>query len=132
MASIKVDIEQKSLAVTSQNEIIISDWSKSVHVVDTRGQLLSIIKPPNRAKGLNTFLLAGVACYEDIIFICNFHAKKIHRESVSGTCKSLGDMPISITGYLTHLAFTPDCDHLLVVSYGYGPVPVTVSIYSLA
>ena len=112
VASIKVDIAPWSLAVTSQDAIIISDWLNTVHIVDNKGQLLHTVKQPTHVQGsFNT----GVACYEDIICICNYFAKRIHCYSVSGDY--LRDFPINIQGGPRNLAFTPDGKQLMV-SYG--------------
>ena len=122
VATIKVDIAPASLAVTSLDSIIVSDWNESVHIVDNGGQLLHAVKPPSHVQKLDP---AGIACYEDIICISNGHAKRIHCFSVSGDY--LGDIPIIIPGNPTNLAFTADGKQLLVSScrdYVHGVVAV--------
>ena len=101
VASFKVDIAPWSLAVTSQDEIILSDSSLSVHIVDNTGQYMHSIKHPTHAR----WSPAGVAYYEDIICVCNFTGKIIHCYSRSG--KYLQDFPISIRGKPICLAFSP-------------------------
>ena len=120
--SIQVDIVPYSLAVTSQNRIIISDWKLqgTVHIVENTGHLLHIVKPPPHVQGLDP---TGVVCDEDIICICNWGAEKIHCFSVSG--KYLGDIPISNSGRPKHFAFTADGKQLMV-SY---PLDETVVVY---
>ena len=124
VGSFKVDIVPYSLAVTSQNKIIVSDWKLkgTVHIVDNAGQLLHIVKPPPHVQGLDP---TGVLCYEDIICICNWGVKRIHCFSVSG--EYLGDIPISISGRPKHFAFTADGKQLMV-SY---PLDETVVVYKL-
>ena len=124
VASIKIDIKPWSLAVTSRDEIIISDWKEcTVHIVDNAGQLLHIVKCPSRVE---KWLPAGVACYEDIICICNHDASSIHCYSVSGDY--LQDIPISIPGKPICLAITPDRKQLMV---SYSRFPNAVAVYTL-
>ena len=115
VASIKVDIAPDSLAVTSQDAIIISNWLNTVHIVDNKGQLLHTVKQPTHVQSLYP---TGVACYEDIICICNFAAKSIHCYSVSGDY--LRDIPINIPYGPIHLAFTPDGKQLMVTYVNNG------------
>ena len=125
VASIKVDIAPWSLAVTSQDSIIVSDWSESVHIVDDAGQLLHIVKPPSHIQELNP---TGVACFGDTFFVCNYGAKKIHCFSLSH--KYLGDIPIKIQGAPKCLAFTPNGKRL-IVSYLNFHGPNGVAVYKL-
>ena len=113
VASIKVDIAPRSLAVTSQDEIIVSDWKDTVHIIDKAGQLLHTVKHPSHLH-VQRWKPTGVACYEDIVCICN--AKSIHCYSVSGDY--LRDIPIKIPGYSKCLAITPDCRKLMVSYWG--------------
>ena len=113
VASIKVDIKPNSLAVTSQDEIIIGDRWDTVHIVDNAGQLLHIVECPLYVQKWRP---AGVACYEDIIFICNFDTKIVHCYSVSGDY--LQGIPISIPGKPQSLAITPDRKQLMVSYWG--------------
>ena len=114
VASIKVDIKPWSLAVTSQDEIIISNCAGTVHIVDNTGQLLHTVKPPSHVQ---SWVPAGVACSEDIICICNYDAKGIHCYSVFGDY--LRDIPISIPGDPKRLAITPDGKQLMVSNRGF-------------
>ena len=123
VASIKVGIEPCSLAVTSQDEIILSNCADTVHIVDNTGQLLHTVKRPSHVQWWNP---TGVTCYEDIICICNYVAKSIHCYSVSGDY--LGDIPISIPGNPTCLAITPDGKQLMVLYWGF-PTDGAVAVY---
>ncbi|XP_072041659.1 uncharacterized protein [Amphiura filiformis] len=107
IGSIKVDISPWSLAVTSEDAIIISDWfsDDSVHIVDSTGQVLHTVNHPTHVQSWD---IAGIACIEDIICICNLSNKSIHCFSVSG--EYLGDISISIPGYPRCLAFTAAAD----------------------
>ena len=125
VASIKVDIKPYSLAVTSQEAIILSDWYGSVHIVNNVGQLLHIVKPPSHVEKWRP---AGVTYYADIICICNLTAKRIHCFSVSG--EYLGDIPITILGEPIHLAFTADGKQLMV-TYEEGFLRGSVAVYKI-
>ena len=128
VASFKVDIVPFSLAVTSQNEIIISDWKlkRTVHIVDSAGQLLHIVKPPSHVQ---IWRPAGVACYENTICICNWGAKRIHCFSASG--EYLGDIPISIpSSRPKQLAFTSNGKQLMVINE-VGSMRVLVVVYKV-
>ena len=109
VASIMVDLKPMSIAVTSQDVIIMSDLCKSVHIVDNKGQLLHTVSPPTNVWIWDPM---GIACYNDIICICNYDAGIIHCYSVSG--EYLSDIAIIIPGKPKHLTFTPEGKQLMV------------------
>ncbi|XP_072041512.1 uncharacterized protein [Amphiura filiformis] len=110
IASIKVGIKPESLAVTSENAIIISDWvSNSVHIVDNGGQLLHTANHPTH---IHSWHPTGITCFEDIICICDYYNKCIHCFSPSG--EYLRDISISIPGKPRCLAFTADGKQLMI------------------
>ncbi|XP_072021831.1 uncharacterized protein [Amphiura filiformis] len=125
ISSIRVGIEPKSLAVTSDDAIIISDWRdlSSVHIVDSAGQLLHTV---NHAAHVQRWMPAGIACIEDIICVCNFYNKYIHCFSVSG--EYLGDIAISVPGKARCLAFTADGKQLMI---SYSGTHSCVAVYKL-
>ena len=121
--SFEVAITPRSIAVTSQGAIIISDRNKSIHFVDHTGQLLHIVTPPSHVKSWNP---AGIACYENLICICNYHEKTIHCFFVSG--EYLSDIPISIPGEPRYVAFKPDAKQIIVSCGGFNR---DVAVYKL-
>ena len=68
ITSIKVNIMPWSLAVTSQDTIIVSDCWNVVQIVDIKGQHLHTLKPPSQVARWSPW---GIYCYKDIILICN-------------------------------------------------------------
>ncbi|XP_072041994.1 uncharacterized protein [Amphiura filiformis] len=127
IASIKVHNKPYSLAVTSQDEIILCDFSNSVHIVhvDSGQYLRTVISHPPHVLSWKP---KGITCFEDIICICDFIKKCIHCFSPSG--EYLGDISIIIPGHPRHLAFTEDGKHLMV-SYSTSLTSGDVAMYNL-
>ncbi|XP_072041377.1 uncharacterized protein [Amphiura filiformis] len=108
IASIQVGIKPLALAVTTDDAIIMSDCNK-VHIMDSEGQLLHTVNPLTHVKRWD---LAGIACIENIVCVCNCDNKCIHCFSLSG--EYLGDISISMPGNPTCLAFAADGEQLMV------------------
>ncbi|XP_072041655.1 uncharacterized protein [Amphiura filiformis] len=108
IASIHVGIKPLALAVTTDDAIIMSDCNK-VHIMDSEGQLLHTVNPLTY---VHRWDLAGIACIEDIVCVCNCDNKCIHCFTLSG--EYLGDISISMPGNPTCLAFTADGKQLMV------------------
>ena len=125
VGSFKVDIIPMSLAVTSQGTIIIIEWwrSKSVHIVDNVGHLLHVIKPPAE---IQSWSPRGIACYGDIICICNYYSRRICCFSLLGGY--LGYIPVGIQGRPSCLTFTADGKKLLVT---YRTLYSSIAVYRL-
>ena len=79
IARFKVNIEPYFLAATSQDTIVISNWSNKVQIVDSTGYVLHTLKP----NGKEMFNPRGVCVCDDIICVCNVSKTEISCFSVS-------------------------------------------------
>ena len=124
--TIKVGISPWSLAVSSRDNIIISDWwAKSVHIVDNTGCVLHVMKP---ASDVVTWEPWGITCHKDIIFICNYASKSICCYFLSG--EYLGCIPVDIPINPRCVTLTADGKRLLV-TYGRANSDVGVAVFRL-
>ena len=131
VASFKVDIAPESLAVTSQGTIIISDWgwSDSAHIVNNVGHLLHVIKPPAE---LQNWSPRGIACYGDIICICNKYGKSICCFSLSGAyLRPIPVVPVQVITDPVCLTFTADGKKLLVTFWSHHSSSGIIMVYRL-
>ena len=108
LGSIKVGIEPRHIAVTSQDAIVIATWYKPPQIVSNTGQVMHTLKHP---VGESQWDPRGVYCHEDIIFVANLKTCNILCYTESG--KYLGPIPIPPV-YPWGLAMTADCKTLVI------------------
>ena len=108
LGSIKVGIEPRHIAVTSQDSMVIANWYKPPQIVSDTGQVMHTLKHPVDESQWDP---RGFYCHEDIIFVASPIIPNILCYTESG--KYLGPIPIPPV-YPRGLAITADCKTLLV------------------
>ena len=112
LGSIKVGIDPRFIAVTSQDTIVIATWGKPPQIVSSTGQVMHTLKHPDNESQWNP---RGVYCHADIICVANFTTLNILCYTESG--KYLGPIPIPHVSPMGGLVMTPDGKTLLVCEY---------------
>ena len=121
LGSIKIGIEPRYIAVTSQDTMVIAGWGKAPQIVSNTGQVLHTLKHPVRESQWNPM---GVYCHEDIIYVANLTTRNILCYKASG--KYLGAISIPPVYPTGGLAMTPDYKTLLVCE------GISVKVFSLS
>ena len=109
LGSIKVGIDPRYIAMTSQDTIVIATWHKPPEILSSTGQVMHTLKHPVDE---SQWYPQGVYCHAEIICVANWKTHNILCFTESG--KYLGPIPIPSVSPRGGLVMTPDGKTLLV------------------